>query len=90
MGNVGLGGVGSLSQGPLRSNGHSLGGHDRRQLNAHTGALPWRGLHLDHGANALGPLAHDAHAHVQHILRKLGLSSRVQAAVYASDRQRAE
>ncbi len=28
--------------------------------------------------------------HVQHILRKLGLSSRVQAAVYASDRQRAE
>jgi two-component system nitrate/nitrite response regulator NarL len=27
--------------------------------------------------------------HVQHILRKLGLSSRVQAAVYASDRQRA-
>lgn len=28
--------------------------------------------------------------HVQHILRKLGLSSRVQAAVYASDRQRQE
>ena len=28
--------------------------------------------------------------HVQHILRKLNLSSRVQAAVYASDRQRAE
>ncbi len=28
--------------------------------------------------------------HVQHILRKLGLASRVQAAVYASDRQRAE
>lgn len=28
--------------------------------------------------------------HVQHILRKLGLSSRVQAAVYAFDRQRAE
>lgn len=28
--------------------------------------------------------------HVQHILRKLGLSSRVQAAVYASDRQRSE
>ena len=28
--------------------------------------------------------------HVQHILRKLGLSSRVQAAVFASDRQRAE
>lgn len=28
--------------------------------------------------------------HVQHILRKLGLSSRVQAAVYASDRARAE
>ena len=28
--------------------------------------------------------------HVQHILRKLGLSSRVQAAVYASDRQRVE
>ena len=28
--------------------------------------------------------------HVQHILRKLSLSSRVQAAVYASDRQRAE
>ena len=28
--------------------------------------------------------------HVQHILRKLGLSSRVQAAVYASDRQRTE
>jgi two-component system nitrate/nitrite response regulator NarL len=28
--------------------------------------------------------------HVQHILRKLGLSSRVQAAVYASDRQRIE
>jgi two-component system nitrate/nitrite response regulator NarL len=28
--------------------------------------------------------------HVQHILRKLGLSSRVQAAVYASDRHRAE
>ena len=28
--------------------------------------------------------------HVQHILRKLGLSSRVQAAVYASDRQRME
>ena len=28
--------------------------------------------------------------HVQHILRKLGLSSRVQAAVYASDRQRPE
>ena len=27
--------------------------------------------------------------HVQHILRKLGLTSRVQAAVYASDRQRA-
>lgn len=27
--------------------------------------------------------------HVQHILRKLGVSSRVQAAVYASDRQRA-
>lgn len=27
--------------------------------------------------------------HVQHILRKLGISSRVQAAVYASDRQRA-
>ncbi|WP_414692059.1 response regulator transcription factor [Paracidovorax avenae] len=26
--------------------------------------------------------------HVQHILRKLGLSSRVQAAVYASERQR--
>ena len=26
--------------------------------------------------------------HVQHILRKLGLTSRVQAAVYASDRQR--
>ncbi len=28
--------------------------------------------------------------HVQHILRKLGLSSRVQAAVYASDRQRTD
>ena len=28
--------------------------------------------------------------HVQHILRKLGLSSRVQAAVYAADRQRPE
>ena len=28
--------------------------------------------------------------HVQHILRKLGLSSRVQAAVYASDRIRSE
>lgn len=28
--------------------------------------------------------------HVQHILRKLGLSSRVQAAVYASDRQRSD
>jgi two-component system nitrate/nitrite response regulator NarL len=28
--------------------------------------------------------------HVQHILRKLGLSSRVQAAVYASDRARGE
>lgn len=28
--------------------------------------------------------------HVQHILRKLGLTSRVQAAVYASDRQRLE
>ncbi|CAN7508829.1 response regulator [Acidovorax sp. LjRoot117] len=28
--------------------------------------------------------------HVQHILRKLGLTSRVQAAVYASDRQRTE
>ena len=28
--------------------------------------------------------------HVQHILRKLGLTSRVQAAVYASDRQRVE
>lgn len=28
--------------------------------------------------------------HVQHILRKLGLTSRVQAAVYASDRLRAE
>jgi two-component system nitrate/nitrite response regulator NarL len=28
--------------------------------------------------------------HVQHILRKLGLTSRVQAAVYASDRQRAD
>ncbi|PJI99434.1 LuxR family two component transcriptional regulator [Acidovorax sp. 69] len=28
--------------------------------------------------------------HVQHILRKLGLSSRVQAAVYAADRQRSE
>ena len=28
--------------------------------------------------------------HVHHILRKLGLSSRVQAAVYASDRQRTE
>ncbi|MBP8138990.1 MAG: response regulator [Alicycliphilus sp.] len=28
--------------------------------------------------------------HVQHILRKLGLTSRVQAAVYASDRARAE
>jgi two-component system, NarL family, nitrate/nitrite response regulator NarL len=28
--------------------------------------------------------------HVQHILRKLGLTSRVQAAVYASDRQRGE
>jgi len=28
--------------------------------------------------------------HVQHILRKLGLASRVQAAVYASDRLRAE
>ena len=28
--------------------------------------------------------------HVQHILRKLGLSSRMQAAVYASDRQRTE
>ena len=28
--------------------------------------------------------------HVQHILRKLGLSSRVQAAVYASDRTRGE
>ena len=28
--------------------------------------------------------------HVQHILRKLGLSSRVQAAVYASDRGRIE
>jgi len=28
--------------------------------------------------------------HVQHILRKLGLSSRVQAAVYASDRQRGD
>ena len=28
--------------------------------------------------------------HVQHILKKLGLTSRVQAAVYASDRQRAE
>ncbi|AYM97924.1 LuxR family two component transcriptional regulator [Acidovorax sp. 62] len=28
--------------------------------------------------------------HVQHILRKLGLTSRVQAAVYASDRQRIE
>lgn len=28
--------------------------------------------------------------HVQHILRKLGLTSRVQAAVYASDRQRSE
>ncbi len=29
-------------------------------------------------------------SHVQHILRKLGLSSRVQAAVYASDRHRTE
>src|SRR5690606_23170944 len=28
--------------------------------------------------------------HVQHILRKLGLTSRVQAAVYASDRHRAD
>ncbi len=28
--------------------------------------------------------------HVQHILRKLGLTSRVQAAVYASDQQRAQ
>jgi len=28
--------------------------------------------------------------HVQHILRKLGLTSRVQAAVYASDRQRSD
>ena len=28
--------------------------------------------------------------HMQHILRKLGLTSRVQAAVYASDRQRVE
>ena len=41
-------------------------------------------------ARTLGIAETTVKIHVQHILRKLGLSSRVQAAVYASDRQRTE
>lgn len=40
-------------------------------------------------ARELGIAETTVKIHVQHILRKLGLSSRVQAAVYASERQRA-
>ena len=39
-------------------------------------------------ARTLGIAETTVKIHVQHILRKLGLTSRVQAAVYASDRQR--
>ena len=49
-----------------------------------------RGLSNKEIARALDIAETTVKIHVQHILRKLGLSSRVQAAVYASDRQRAE
>ena len=63
MGNVAWAAWG-LSQWPSEATASSLGGaRPKAQLDAHPGALPRRGLHLDHGANALGPLAHDAHAH---------------------------
>ena len=47
-----------------------------------------RGLSNKEIARALDIAETTVKIHVQHILRKLGLSSRVQAAVYASDRQR--
>ena len=49
-----------------------------------------RGLSNKEIARALDIAETTVKIHVQHILRKLGLSSRVQAAVYASDRQRGE
>ena len=49
-----------------------------------------RGLSNKEIARALDIAETTVKIHVQHILRKLGLSSRVQAAVYASDRLRAE
>ena len=49
-----------------------------------------RGLSNKEIARALDIAETTVKIHVQHILRKLGLSSRVQAAVYASDRQRTE
>lgn len=47
-----------------------------------------RGLSNKEIARALDIAETTVKIHVQHILRKLGLSSRVQAAVYASDRHR--
>ena len=47
-----------------------------------------RGLSNKEIARALDIAETTVKIHVQHILRKLGLSSRVQAAVYASDRRR--
>lgn len=47
-----------------------------------------RGLGNKEIARLLGIAETTVKIHVQHILRKLGLSSRVQAAVYASERQR--
>lgn len=49
-----------------------------------------RGMSNKEIARALDIAETTVKIHVQHILRKLGLTSRVQAAVYASDRQRAE
>ncbi|RLJ38257.1 response regulator [Acidovorax sp. 106] len=49
-----------------------------------------RGLSNKEIARALDIAETTVKIHVQHILRKLGLTSRVQAAVYASDRQRAD
>jgi two-component system nitrate/nitrite response regulator NarL len=49
-----------------------------------------RGMSNKEIARALDIAETTVKIHVQHILRKLGLTSRVQAAVYASDRHRAD